>query len=153
MLRPTICALLSLLGASIGAPVLLAQEGARASSAEEFFDRFVALGQAFDPAVAALYADDALIQSVRRYPDGTARTLRLTGAEYKPLIRAAMPVAHRRGDRDRYSDVSISMDGGRARIRCTRYNELKRYASPYELVLERSGASWQIIEEYAESRP
>jgi hypothetical protein len=152
-MRSTICALVSLLGASVGAPLVGAQEGAGAPSAEEFFDRFVALGQAYDAAVATLYADDALIQNVRRYPDGTARTLRLTGAEFKPLIRAAMPVARRRGDRDRYSDVSVSTDGVRVRIKCTRYNELKRYASPYELLLERSGDSWQIIEEYSESRP
>ena len=152
-MRSTICALVSLIGASVGVPIVVAQDSAGAPSAEAFFDRFVALGQAYDPAVAALYADDALIQNVRRYPDGTIRTLRLTGAEYKPLIRTAMPIARRRGDRDRYTDVSVSTDGGRVRIRCTRYNELKRYASPYELVLERSGDSWQIIEEYAESRP
>ena len=111
----------------------------------------VALGRAYDPAVADLYADDATIQSVQRNADNTVRTLRLIGEPYKRLIRSGMPLARERGDRDRYSDVSVSAEGPRARIRCTRYNELKRYASPYELVLERSGDSWQIIEEYSES--
>ncbi len=130
----------------------VAQDSPAPPSAEQFFDRFVALGRAYDPAVADLYADDATIQSVQRNADNTVRTLRLIGEPYKRLIRSAMPLARQRGDRDRYSDVSVSAEGPRARIRCTRYNERKRYASPYELVLERNGDSWQIIEEYSESR-
>ena len=148
----TLCVLLAWLAAPVGATSSLAQDSPAPPSAEEFFDRFVTLGRAYDPAVADLYADDATIQSVRRDPDGTLRTLRFIGEPYKRLIRSAMPLARQRGDRDRYSDVSVSSEGPRARIRCTRYNELKRYASPYELVLERSGDSWQIIEEYSESR-
>jgi hypothetical protein len=145
--------LLSLFSASIGAPAVRAQEAAGTQSAQAFFDRFVALGRAYDPAVADLYADDALIQRVRRLPDGTGRTLRSVGADYKRLIRTAMPTARRRGDRDRYSDVSISIEGSRAHIRCTRYNELTRYATSYELVLERANGDWQIVEQYSQSRP
>jgi hypothetical protein len=147
-----LCVLLAWLAAPVGATNSLAQDPAAPPSAEQFFDHFVALGRAYDPAVADLYADDAMIQSVRRDPDGTSRTLRFIGEPYKRLIRSTMPLARQRGDRDRYSDVSVSADGGRTRIRCTRYNELKRYTSPFELVLERSGDSWQIIEEYSESR-
>ncbi len=148
----TLCVLLAWLAAPVGVANLLAQDSLSPRSAEQFFDRFVTLGRAYDPAVADLYADDATIQSVRRNADNTFRTLRFIGEPYKRLIRSAMPLARQRGDRDRYSDVSVSVEGPRVRIRCTRYNELKRYASPYELVLERSGDSWQIIEEYSESR-
>ena len=148
----TLFAVLSWLAAPLGATHSLAQDSPATPSAEQFFDRFVALGRAYDPAVADLYADDATIQSVRRDPDGTSRTLRFIGQPYKRLIRSAMALARKRGDRDSYSDVSVSAEGGRARIRCTRYNELKRYTSPFELVLERSGDSWQIVEEYSETR-
>ena len=148
----TLCVLLAGLAAPVGAAHSLAQDSPAPQSAEQFFDRFVALGRAYDPAVADLYADDATIQSVRRNADNTFRTLRFIGEPYKRLIRSAMPLARQRGDRDRYSNVSVSAEGPRARIRCTRYNELKRYASPYELVLERSGDAWQIVEEYSESR-
>jgi hypothetical protein len=147
----TLCVALAWLAAPAGATNSLAQDSAGPQSAEQFFDRFVALGRAYDPAVADLYADDATIQSVRRGPDGTSRTLQFIGEPYKRLIRSAMPLARQRGDRDRYSDVSVAAEGGRARIRCTRYNELKRYTSPFELVLERSGNSWQIIEEHSET--
>ena len=148
----TLCVLLVCLAAPVGAATSLAQDSPAPPSAQQFFDRFVALGRAYDPAVADLYADDATIQSVQRNADNTVRTRRLVGEPYKRLIRSAMPLARQRGDRDRYSDVSVSAEGARARIRCTRYNELKRYATPYELVLERSGDSWQIIEEYSEAR-
>ena len=148
----TVCVLLAGLAAPMGAARSLAQDSPAPQSAEQFFDRFVALGRAYDPAVADLYADDATIQSVRRNADNTFRTLRFIGEPYKRLIRSAMPLARQRGDRDSYSNVSVSAEGLRARIRCTRYNELKRYASPYELVLERSGDAWQIVEEYSESR-
>jgi hypothetical protein len=148
----TLCVVLAWVAAPVGATNSLAQDSPAQPSVEQFFDRFVTLGRAYDPAVADLYADDATIQSVRRDPDGTSRTLRFIGEPYKRLIRNAMPLARQRGDRDRYSDMSVSAEGPRARIRCTRYNELKRYTSPFELVLERSGDSWQIIEEYSETR-
>src|SRR5262245_64505124 len=113
---------LVVLGTSIGTPAIHAQEVASNESPQEFFDRFVALGGAYDASVADLYADDALIQSVRRYPDGRARTFRFVGVEYKRIIASAMPLARRRGDRDRYSNVTISMESDRPHIRCRRYN-------------------------------
>jgi len=144
---------LSLFSASIHTTPVRAQEAATGQSVQEFFDHFVALGRAYYTAVAALYADDAVIQSVRRLPDGTGRTVRIIGADWKRLIRTAMPIAQSRGDRDSFSDVPISVEGKRARIRCTRYSELKRYSTPYELVLQSTQGNWQIIEEYSQSRP
>jgi hypothetical protein len=130
-----------------------AQSDADIAAAEAFFNRFAALGESYDPSVASLYADDAVIESVRRYPNGTERTIRLTGVEYKRLIRAAMPLARARGDRDTFSGVSFVPDGDRIRVRCIRYSELKQYASPFELVLMRGGGRWRIVEEYSETRP
>jgi hypothetical protein len=130
-----------------------AQSDADIAAAEAFFNRFAALGDSYDPTVASLYADDAVIESLRRYPNGTERTIRLTGAEYKRFIRAAMPLARARGDRDTFSGISYEPDGDKIRIRCTRYSELKQYASPFELVLTRRGGRWRIVEEYSETRP
>lgn len=138
--------------AAIGAP-LRAQTGADVAAAESVFDRFVALSDAYDPALASLYTDDAVIRSVRRYPNGTSRTVQLTGANYKRLIRAAMPVARQRGDRDTFTGLSLEPDGDRIRIRCTRYSELKQYASPFELVVARVGSRWRIVEELSETQP
>jgi len=147
----SLCALLTLLAAPAGVADVLAQDSLAQGSAQEFFDRFVTLSRAYDPAVADLYADDATIQTVQRNADNTPRTVRYIGEPYKRLIRQRMPLARQRGDRDSYSNVSVTAEGRRMRVRCTRYNELKRVASPFELVLVRSGDSWQIIEEYSES--
>ena len=115
----------------------------------------MALGRAFDPELADLYADEAVIQHTRVYPTGATRALDFRGAEYKPLVRAAMPTARRRGDRDRFENVRYEpAAGGRVRITATRYNELKRYRSPFTLVVgpDASG-TWRVIEERSQSQP
>src|SRR5688500_4725614 len=57
----------------------------------------------FDPAVADLYADDAVIRNKRTYPDGQVREMTLPAPKYRELLRAAMPLAKQRGDTSRYS--------------------------------------------------
>jgi hypothetical protein len=150
--RPWFATLLVGALGSIGLPAQ-AQSDPDVAAAEAFFDRYSALGDAYDPAVASQYADDAVIESLRRYPNGTTRTIRLTGAEYKRVIRAAMPLARARGDRDTYSGVSFVPEGDGIRIRCTRYSELKQYASPFELVLAKRGGRLRIVKEYSETQP
>jgi hypothetical protein len=124
------------------------------SSAHELWDDFVELGTGFDPALADLYADDAVIHLTRRYPDGRTRTLELTGKEYKPMVRQAMPIARNRGDLDVYSDVKFEILGERTRITATRYGTLKKYRAPHELIVGSAGSSgWKILQETGESGP
>jgi hypothetical protein len=78
----------------------VAAQATAPGSAQELWDDFVELGTGFDPTLADLYADDAVIHLTRRYPDGRTRTLQLTGKEYKPMVRQAMPIARHRGDLD-----------------------------------------------------
>ena len=123
-------------------------------SAEELWDDYVELGTGFDPALADLYADDAVIYLTRRYPDGRTRTLQVTGKEYKPLVRQAMPIARNRGDVDVYSDVRFENQGDRVRITATRYGTLKKYRAPHELIVGPRGSSgWKILKETGESGP
>jgi hypothetical protein len=61
--------------------------------ARALFTRFQESSHTFDLAVADFYADEARIVSVRKYPNGTERTFEMKGAEYKSLIRKAMPLA------------------------------------------------------------
>jgi hypothetical protein len=124
------------------------------SSAEELWDQFVELGTGFDPALADLYADDAVIHLTRRYPNGRTRTLQLTGKEYKPMVRQAMPIARNRGDVDVYSNVQFEDLGDRTRITATRYGTLKKYRAPHELIVGNVGsAGWKILKEIGESGP
>ena len=124
------------------------------SSAKELWEFYVELGTGFDPALADLYADDAVIHLTRRYPDGRTRTLQLSGKEYKPLVRQAMPVARNRGDVDVYSNIKFEELGDRIRITATRYGTLKKYQAPHELIVGNlGGVGWKILKETGESGP
>ena len=122
--------------------------------ARTFFARFVQISHAFDPAVADLYADEGRIVSVRRYSDGMERKFEMNGAEYKSLIREAMPIAKARGDISTYTDVSYQRDGTRVGIRAIRYSVHKQYSSPYFLLVEPDASGqWLIYEERSITRP
>jgi hypothetical protein len=122
--------------------------------AKALFDRYVKLEQAFDPAAADLYADEAVIKNKRTYPNGQVRELTLPAAQYKSLIRQAMPLARARGDTNSYSEITFTKEGSGVRIRATRFSNLKKYSSPISLlVAPGADGGWLIHEEVSESRP
>jgi hypothetical protein len=122
--------------------------------ARTFFARFVEISHAFDPAVADFYADEARIVSVRKYPHGAERTLRMPGVEYKALLRSALPLAKARGDTNTYAYLSYQQQGARVWIRATRYSALKQYSSPYSLLVgPNASGTWLIYEEHSVTRP
>jgi hypothetical protein len=124
------------------------------SEAEALFDRYQELGRAFDPAMADLYCDTALIRNVRTYPSGEQRTLEIPAPMYKDLVRSAMPLAKARGDVSTYSDVQFVAEGSSVRITAERYSELKKYTSPVSILVGQCGDSGlAILEELSESRP
>ena len=138
--------------ASMAATAAPAQQVA--SPARALFARFVQLEQAYDPRVADVYADDAVITNKRTYPNGEVRDVTFPPQKYKQLIRQALPVARARGDRSTYTQCVYEPQGPRVRITCARYSELKKYSSPYTLVVGPSASGrWQILEEHSESRP
>jgi hypothetical protein len=131
-----------------------AAQAQAADDAKALFDRYVQLEHAFDPAVADLYADDAVIKNKRTYPDGQVRELAFPAAQYKALIRRAMPLAKARGDTSSYSDITFRDEGSGVRIRATRFSNLKKYSSPLSLlVAPGAGGKWLIREELSESQP
>lgn len=125
-----------------------------ANDAEALFDRYVKLERAFDPAAADLYADDAVIRNKRTYPNGQVRELTFPAAQYKTLIRQAMPLAKAQGDTNAYSDITFTNEGFGVRIRATRFSNLKKYSSPISLlVAPGKDGRWLIREELSESKP
>jgi hypothetical protein len=140
--------LLSVAASSIAAD----PEGIKA--ARTLFSKYVALEHAFDPAIADLYSDDALIRNKRTYPTGQVRELTLPAPQYKELLRKTMPLARGRGDTSEYSDCAYKPEARGVRIECQRYSNLKKYTSPISLLVG-AGAQgqWLIIEELSESRP
>lgn len=137
----------------LAALALAAHAADRVENARAVFASYVARSQAFDASVADLYADHALIENQRTYPDGTARRLTIPAPYYKTLIRQAMPLARQRGDMNRFTDARFTPEGSRVRIEITRYSELKKYTSALVLVVgPAAGGQWLILEERSQSR-
>lgn len=122
-------------------------------NAKLFWDKYDQLERNFDTAAADLYADDAFIKNVRRYPDGTSREMVIDAPKYKSLIRSAMGLAKARGDTNQYSNFVYTVENDRVRIKAVRYSNLKKYESPLELLVgpDQSG-QWFVFEELSESQ-
>jgi hypothetical protein len=123
------------------------------AAARSLFARYTALEQQFDPAIADLYSDQAVITNKRTYPTGEVRTLTFPAVQYKELIRRAMPLAKARGDTNRYSGCAYTPEGAGVRIKCTRTSVLKQYDTPISLLVAPEADGWVIREELSESRP
>jgi hypothetical protein len=124
------------------------------AKAEQLWNRYVSLEAAFDPAVADLYADDAVIRNRRTYPTGEVREATVPAAQYRLLVRQATPIAKARNDINRYSGCVYTAEGARVRVACARFSALKNYTSPISLLLGPGpGGGWLIFEELSESRP
>ena len=118
------------------------------------FDSYAKLEHNFDPLIADLYSDAALIRNKRTYPDGQVRTLEPPAVKYKALIRAAMPAAKAVEDYNTYSDLNFSAEGSNVRVIATRYSVRKKYSSKMSLLVgPQSDGSWIILEELSESQP
>ena len=142
-----------LAGISLAASCLAAA-AAPVDDAQALFQQYTSLEAAFDPAIADLYADDALIRNKRTYPDGQVRELTLPATQYKALMRNVMPLAKAKGDRSTYSQVTYAEEGGGVRIKANRYSRMKHYESPIAiLVAPDASGHWLIREELSESRP
>ena len=135
-------------------PYLASAQDEKESAAARLFEQYQKLGQDFDPAVADLYCDSALIRNVRIYPTGQQRAMEIPATTYKELIRSAMPMAKARGDTSTYSDVVYSQEGTNVRITATRHSEIKNYSSPFSLLVGAcAGGDLAILEESSQSRP
>jgi len=125
-----------------------------AAEAKQLFERYASLEARFDPGVADLYTDDAVIRNKRFYPDGRMREMTIPAPQYKQLIRDAMPLAQSRNDYSTYSKASFEVEGMAVRIQALRFSVLKQYTSPISLLVAPDASGrWLIREELSESRP
>lgn len=124
------------------------------AEAKQLFATYTARLNAFDPAVADLYADDAKIENTRKYPDGTKRTATIPAPKYKAMLRDAVPAAKQRNDTSEFLAVEYKPQGEKVRIESTRFSNLTLEGAPVVLVVgPGAGGKWIILEEYSESRP
>ncbi len=116
--------------------------------ARQLFARYQQLEHNFDPALAQLYADGAIIKVTRIYAGGVQRQLLVPGDLYQLALRQSMPLAKAEGDYNRFRDVSYHAAAGGVRIRATRYSVWRNYTSPYTALVARGAdGHWRIVEE------
>ena len=121
--------------------------------AQKIFKQFVDLERAYDSSQAELFAPTATIRDTRVYQDGQSKTLSWTGDNYKQIIKAQLPVAKARGEQIQYSQVAYAREGNNVRVKCIRYNALRKFSSPLELLIAPNGKGWKIVEESLQSQP
>lgn len=136
-------------------PVVAFSSPGPEQEAREYFARYVALGNAYDPTVADLYSDEASIRAFRRYPHGLERAMELSGVQWKALVRKVMPLAKAQNDRSEYKEPQFEVTGGKVKISAKRYSVRKCYWDPgYYMVLQKqANGSLAIVEEYSETQP
>lgn len=112
------------------------------------FDEYVRLSNAYDPAVAAMYADDAKLVQVR---DGDQR-MEMYGAQWKQALAMALPVAKERGETTTYDKVKVKPQGEGFRVTAVRRTSVKCITDPsYYADFAKVDGQWRIVAEYAES--
>ncbi len=132
---------------------VFAQGDPSVTAAKELFQRYVELDHNFDTAQGELYSPEAVIKNTRLYPGGQNQTLSFSGAEYKRMLRASLPLAKAKNDVNQYSGITFTKEGNGVRIKCTRISPVKQYSSPFEILVAPAGSVWQIVAETSQSKP
>lgn len=120
-----------------------------------FFNNYIQLGEAFDPTVADLYFDQALIHAYRVYPHGLERNMELSGLQWKQLLIKIMPLAKAQNDKSTFSNIEITDINGGYKIKADRYSVRKCYTDMgyYMIIKPSESGNLKIIEEYLETKP
>lgn len=124
-----------------------------ASDVKAFFQKYVDMGNAFDPSIADLYSADAKITNTRYYPDGHTKTINIPMPAYKKMIVTAMPLAKAHNDQDTFSKVSYENYQGSTKVTALRHNKIKNYDSWLVLVVSNTPGGLKITQEISQSRP
>ena len=122
-------------------------------AAKQFFAQYAALENAYDPGLADLYADAALIRQRRKMPMGEPKDVIVPAPKYKTMLRQSIAMARERGDRSNYSDVTYTREGEFVRIDAMRFSEMNKRTNPFRIVVGQSpSGEWLIYEEVSASR-
>jgi hypothetical protein len=122
--------------------------------AKAFFQRYVELEHAFDPSIADLYSDQAVIKNTQYQADGKIVPLTKPVDKYKPILRNYMKTKARQiGDVSNYTNDTYTVEGSnRVRIKVTRYSSIEKVSSPVSMLVGPDATGkWLIYEELSES--
>ncbi|RED53848.1 hypothetical protein [Aestuariispira insulae] len=120
-----------------------------ADQAQRFFEKFMVLEECFDPALAALYADEARVILSTTSARGVESRQVFSGCQWKWRLSQRLEQAKALGDGNLYSDISYSLRGNRVHIRADRYSTLGGYTDHgyYMILQETTSGRFLIMEE------
>ena len=141
------------LGRTAAASKTAAPQGDLIAKGKAFFQHYVELEHAFDPSIADLYSDQATIKSTRYMPDGKIVPATIPVVKYKQVLRDYMKTKARQiGDVSNYTNDTYSVEGGKVRIKVTRYSSIEKVSSPVSMLVGPDATGkWLIYEELSES--
>ena len=90
-------------------------------AAKECMELHFQLADEFNPLMANLYSDYALIQNTILNSDGSQKTRLIPALYYKSIIANAMQMAKEMGDTYTYSDLEFKMECNRVRVTYVRH--------------------------------
>lgn len=149
----TLLAFCQIVGAAKTATPKGSAQGDLIPKAKAFFQHYVELEHAFDPAIADLYSDDAVIKNTQYRTDGKVVPLTKPVAKYKQVLRDYMKTKARQiGDVSNYTNDTYTVEGGKVRIKVTRYSSIEKVSSPVSMLVGPDATGkWLIYEELSES--
>ena len=118
------------------------------AAARAVFERYVTLGVRDAPALAELYADDALIRIHWVFASGKTDWVQLDGAQWKRnIVKLSSAPSH--APSSTFSHVTVHRHGERMLIMAHRYSPSTcRTDEGYSMIVDRdSPDTWQIVEQ------
>ena len=116
-------------------------------AARECMELHFQLSDEFNPLMANLYSDYAVIQNTVLNGDGSQKTRVIPAPYYKSIIANAMQMAKEMGDTYTYSDLEFKMEGKRVRVTYVRHSHLRDYSSPVSMLMGIEGDEAGIVYE------
>lgn len=116
--------------------------------ARQVIESYVNLERAYDPRLADLYADEAVIKANTNGPNGESQWVTAQGWQYKKMVREAMPKFRAQGFKASYSAARYEMSGKNVRVSVVQYVDKSRASHPIQWTIGPGRtAQWLILEE------
>jgi hypothetical protein len=143
-----------LLGSTLALRPASAQDGGKTSAdGKAFWEHVLHLVDQYDPAVADLYADDAVLKNVFVDANGKKRETSMEPARFKALLRAQLPPLRGSGRHSVYSACTYAPVVQGLRIECERRPGPQEPAHHVSVLVSRDvRGRWQIREEISTIR-
>lgn len=141
---------------SILALVIIAGEVLAATSQDalNFFNKYVAAANSYNPIITTMYAPDAKIIRQVIKPDGTLVSRQTDTARYISEMKKGQAVAKLRKYKNYYSNISVqSLGNNKFKVSSLRQPSGETYKlKAYMIVEQKPNGQWIIVEEMMQTK-